>query len=352
MVFNLSSISFIFEAILLAFLLVASMAWVSLPVSRRLGLLDVPLSAPHKLHAQPTPLAGGLALIAGLTLASWILGLFANTGVVAIFLGGIFVFVFGLWDDLRVIAPAIKFIGQLLAVIVLIQLGVRIQIFESPEFFLSGDGPLYVYLDWILTLLWVVGITNAFNFVDSMDGLAIGLAGMAAAFFMLVTLDSGQPYLSRLSALLLGACIGIYIFNSHPAQLFLGDSGAQTLGFILAVLAIDYRPQGANQSSSWLVPILVLGVPIFDATLVVLSRLRRGRAVYTAARDHTYHRLITLGWDSNRAVLAMQVASLLLGCLAFVILTRPPLLANGIFAGILLLGILAIAYLDSKKRWQ
>ena len=350
--FNLSSISFIFEAILLAFVLVAAMAWLSLPISRKIGLLDVPRSAPHKQHSRPTPMAGGLALVAGLLLSSWILGLFQSRSIAAIFFGSVLVFLFGLWDDLRVIPPLLKFIGQILAVFVLIWLGVRIQILESPEFFLGGSSVVYVYLDWFLTFLWVVGITNAFNFVDSMDGLAVGLAGMAAAFFMLVTLDSQQPSLSRLSALLLGSCIGIYIFNSPPAQLFLGDSGAQTLGFILAVLAIDYRPQGANQSSSWLVPILVLGIPIFDATLVVLSRLRRGRAVYAAARDHTYHRLITFGWNSNRAVLAMQIASLLLGCLAFVILTRPPLLANGIFSGILLLGVLAVAYLDSRKRWQ
>lgn len=350
--FNLSSNSFVFEAILLAFLLVATMARLGLPLSRRLGLLDIPRSAPHKLHARPTPMVGGLALFAGLAIASWLMGLFQNTSIAALYIGGGIIFLFGLWDDLRVISPLLKFIGQILAVFVLINLGVRIRIFESPQFFIGGTGLLYVYLDWLLTLLWVVGITNAFNFVDSMDGLAVGLAGMAAAFFMLVTLDSRQPYLSRLSALLLGSCIGVYMFNSSPAQLFLGDSGAQTLGFILAVLAIDYRPQGANQSSSWLVPILVLGIPIFDTTLVVLSRLRRGKAVYTAARDHTYHRLITLGWNSNRAVLAMQVASLLLGCLAFVILTRPPLLANGIFSAILLLGVLAIAYLDSKKRWQ
>jgi UDP-GlcNAc:undecaprenyl-phosphate GlcNAc-1-phosphate transferase len=203
----------------------------------------------------------------------------------------------------------------------------------------------------LLTFLWIVGITNAFNFVDSMDGLAIGLAGMGTTFFILVSLDAGQLLLSQQSVLLLGACIGLYIFNSPPARLFLGDSGAQTLGFILGVIAIVYRPQGAFQSSSWVVPIMLLGVPIFDMVLVVYSRLRRKKPVYTAARDHTYHRLEALGWSSGKAVLIMQVISLLLGCLAFVVLTRPPLVANGIFIAVIILAGIALVYLDDRERW-
>jgi UDP-GlcNAc:undecaprenyl-phosphate GlcNAc-1-phosphate transferase len=197
----------------------------------------------------------------------------------------------------------------------------------------------------------VVGITNAFNFVDSMDGLAVGLGGVAAAFFMLVTIDSGQLLLSQQSALLLGACVALFFFNSPPARLFLGDSGAQTLGFLLAVLAIAYLPQGVSQSSSWVVPIMLLGVPIFDMVLVVISRLRRGKSIYTASLDHTYHRLVALGWEANWAVVGMQVVSLLLGCLAFIVLTRPPVIANAVFVGVLLAGFLALYTLDNRKRW-
>ncbi|HEX9618100.1 MAG TPA: MraY family glycosyltransferase [Anaerolineales bacterium] len=347
-----SSISFVFESILLASLLVAGLALFSIRLAYRVGLLDLPQSAPHKQHTLPTPLAGGMVLAGVLLISSGLLGTFHDPNVAATFWAGILVFLFGLWDDFKGISPPLKFIGQGLAVVVLIRLGVSIQIFESPEFFLGGSAPINVYLDWGLTFLWVVGITNAFNFVDSMDGLAVGLGGMAAAFFMLVTIDSGQPLLSRHSALILGACIGLYFFNSPPAQLFLGDSGAQTLGFVLAVLAIAYRPVGVNQSSSYLVPVMLLGVPIFDTVLVVLSRLRRRRKVYTAARDHTYHRLLAFGWNSNRAVLFMQVSSLLLGCLAFVVLTRPPLFANTIFGVIVLAGMLALGYLDNGKRWH
>ena len=346
------SISFMFEAILFSSILVAGLAWISIRVARRIGLVDLPDREPHKLHNIPTPLAGGLALFAGLLISAWVFGAIRDPGVGAAFIAGSLVFLFGLWDDFKGISPLIKIIGQTLAVILLINSGVSIKVFESPEFFLGGSGPINLYLDWLFTLLWVVGITNAFNFVDSMDGLAVGLGGMAAAFFMLVTMDAGQLLLSSHSALILGTCVGLFFFNSPPAHLFLGDSGAQTLGFVLAVLAIAYQPQGVNQSSSWVVPIMLLGVPIFDMALVVVSRLRRGKPIYAAARDHTFHRLLALGWTSNRAVLAMQVASLLLGCLAFVALTRPPILANGIFAAVLLAGALTLTYLDSRARWS
>jgi len=254
-------------------------------------------------------------------------------------------------DDYKGISPFVKILGQILAVVVLIVLGVSIRVFESPEFLLNVRWPFSLYLDWLVTFFWVVGITNAFNFVDSMDGLAVGLGGVAAAFFMLVTIDSGQLLLSQQSALLLGACVALFFFNSPPARLFLGDSGAQTLGFLLAVLAIAYLPQGVSQSSSWVVPIMLLGVPIFDMVLVVISRLRRGKSIYTASLDHTYHRLVALGWEANWAVVGMQVVSLLLGCLAFIVLTRPPVIANAVFVGVLLAGFLALYTLDNRKRW-
>lgn len=346
-----TSISFMFEAILIALLTVCLVAWISLRLARRVGLLDLPNSAPHKVHTEPTPLAGGIAFFITMLLAGWFSGTFQDKSVVAAFLGGAIVFFFGIWDDFKGISPQLKLVGQSLAVVVLVGMGVQVRIFESPEFFLGVSDQISIYLDLILTYVWIVGITNAFNFVDSTDGLAVGIAGLAAAFFTLVTLDAGQTILSYQSALILGACIGLYFFNSSPALLFLGDSGAQTLGFVLAVLGIAYRPLGANQSSSWVVPIMLLGIPIFDMTLVVLSRFRRRKPVYTAARDHTYHRLLALGINSNRAVVLMHIISLLLGCLAFMLLTRPPVFANAIFFTILLIGATGIYYLDSRKHW-
>jgi UDP-GlcNAc:undecaprenyl-phosphate GlcNAc-1-phosphate transferase len=348
---NLTTTYFIFEALLISLLMVLIIAWASIQFSRNIRLIDFPDSAPHKLHDRPTPLAGGIAIVATLLIAGWLLGTFSDTTVRATSLALVPLFIFGLWDDLKNIPPIFKLSGQVIAAIILIRSGIYIKIFESPGFFIYGVSPFYIYLDWLITILWVVGITNAFNFVDSMDGLAVGLGGMAAAFFMLVTLDSGQLTLSLYSALVLGICIGLYFYNAPPALLFLGDSGAQSLGFILAVLAIGYLPQGVYQASSWFIPVLLLGVPIFDAALIIVSRLRRKRPIYSAARDHTYHRLLNLGFDSNRAVLVMHFAALVLSCLAFLILNQPPLVANITFFIVTVLGISFLVFLDSKTHW-
>ena len=348
---QVSSISFIFEFVLVSSLLTALLAWGSIKLANQIGLVDLPNSAPHKKHRSPTPIAGGIAIYGSLLLTAFWSGIYRDPSVMGIYLASLPVFIFGLWDDFKEISPLLKLLGQSIAVVILISFGVSIKVFESPEFLFSFPGDVNIYLDWLLTFLWIIGITNAFNFVDSMDGLAVGLAGMATTFFILVTLDAGQLLLSQQSALLLGACIGLFIFNSPPAKLFLGDSGAQTLGIFLGVIAIAYRPEDAFQSSSWVVPIMLLGVPLFDMVLVVISRLRRRKPVYSAARDHTYHRLVALGWTSGKAVLGMQIVSLLLGCLAFVVLTRPPLIANGIFIVIVILAVFALVYLDDRKRW-
>jgi UDP-GlcNAc:undecaprenyl-phosphate GlcNAc-1-phosphate transferase len=347
---SISVSSFIFSALLLSLLLVLALAWASIRLARRLRLIDFPESLPHKKHARPTPLAGGIALFITLLLCELVLGTFADPNVKAAFLAMLPIFFFGLLDDYKNISPSLKLLGQAVSAVLLIYLGVTIKIFESPEFFIHGTEPIYVYLDWLITILWLVGITNAFNFVDSMDGLAVGLGAMAASFFVLVTLDAQQALLSQHSAVLIGICIGLYFFNSPPALLFMGDSGAQALGFLLAALAISYNPQGAYQTSSWLVPILLLGVPIFDTTLVIISRLRSRRPLYAAALDHTYHRLLNQGLQPSRAVLVMQTASLALSCLAFIVLNQPPQIANLAFALVLALAVLALFYFENKNK--
>jgi UDP-GlcNAc:undecaprenyl-phosphate GlcNAc-1-phosphate transferase len=178
-----------------------------------------------------------------------------------------------------------------------------------------------------------------------MDGLVVGLAAIASTFFLFVTIDAGQLHLTYLSALLLGSCIGLFYYNTTPARTFLGDSGAQFLGFMLATLAMAYTPPGLPQPSSWFVPILLLGVPIFDTTLVVVSRLRRGDPIYKAGQDHVYHRLTQLGMSPVQAVTAMHVVALLIGCLAFVALQMPPVPANLLFGLALLCGLIALLIL-------
>jgi UDP-GlcNAc:undecaprenyl-phosphate GlcNAc-1-phosphate transferase len=323
-----------FRVIFFASLISLALGPLCLLLARRLGLVDVPGTAPHKQHKKTVPVAGGLVLYGTVLALCLIEGMFRSSSVRAMIVAGTIVFIFGLLDDTSRLAPAWKLLGQLLAAAALIRMGVHVKIFGNP------------WLDYSLTVLWLVGITNAYNFIDSMDGLALGLAGMASAFFMLVTIESGQGDLSLFSTILLGACLGSYYYNTSPAYYFVGDSGSQYLGFSLAALAIAYDPVGFLQLASWYVPILLVGVPIFDALLVVISRLRRGAPIYKGALDHTYHRLVSMGMSSSRAVATMHIAALLLGCLAFIALSLPPLVANLIFAATLILAAAALVILE------
>jgi UDP-GlcNAc:undecaprenyl-phosphate GlcNAc-1-phosphate transferase len=137
-----------------------------------------------------------------------------------------------------------------------------------------------------------------------------------------------------------------------PARLFLGDSGSQTFGFLVAAIAMEYAPVGLSPISSWFVPILLVGMPIFDTTLVVCSRFRKGLPVYKANLDHTYHRLVKLGLDERRAVLTIHLAALLLSLVAFVTFYLPPLIANLVFGLILILGTVIILYLERHGSAQ
>ena len=308
-------------------------------LTKRAGLIDYPGAARHKHHSKPTPMAGGMLLVLTFLIGGSLFGAWNIPSIVAIFGAGLVVFLFGLWDDFKDIPPTIKFFGQTLAAIILIRSGIFVQIFESVDFFIRLTPPIARLFNLLITFFWLTAITNAFNFIDSMDGLAVGIGGLVAGFFMLFSLDSGQQELALFSAGLAALCMGVYFFNSQPALFFLGDAGAQVLGFWLAALAIVYHPPELSQMSSWFVTILVMGVPIFDMALVVISRLRRGNPVYMSARDHTYHRLCKLGIDSSRAVLLMHIATVILGCVSILSLYQSPPIANLFFGFVVICGL-------------
>jgi UDP-GlcNAc:undecaprenyl-phosphate GlcNAc-1-phosphate transferase len=328
----------LFPLIFWAILTTLAITPLAIKAAVRFRLIDEPNSSPHKIHQRPVPKAGGLAVGLAILFINLVSGNLQSSAIRAILLASVIVFLFGLWDDSHKLSPRWKLIGQMLATILLISQGVHIRMLGSLTF-----------LNMALTLLWTIGITNAFNLVDSMDGLAIGLVAIASAFFMLVTVDANQPALSLLSAIILGSAIGMLYFNTLPAHTFLGDSGAQFLGFTLAALAIAYTPPGLPQPSSWFVPILLLSVPIFDTSLVVISRLRHRKAVYQAGLDHTYHRLVNLGLPSSRAVLTMHLFAIVSGCLAFMALPLPPLWANAVFVSALLVGLFLLIWLENKE---
>jgi UDP-GlcNAc:undecaprenyl-phosphate GlcNAc-1-phosphate transferase len=316
-------------------------------IAKRIGLLDIPGSAAHKQHARPTPLAGGIALVLSMVVVALVFRLL-NKDIPPLLLAVAIIFLFGLWDDAKGLGAPLKLTGQILASILLIASDVSVHFLEGLSIaHLSGS--LLIVLDWGVTIFWFIGITNAFNLIDSMDGLAVGIAGIAFAFFMIMALVAQQTYLAIFSAGLLGICIGLYIFNVAPAHLFLGDSGAQTLGFTLAAVAMIYTPHNLPQASSWFVPVFVLGIPIFDTSLVVTSRLLRHKPIFHADRSHTYHRLVAYGLDPHRAVLIIHMTTLILNFLAFIALSLAPLQSTLVFGAVLLMGVIFLILLVRRN---
>jgi UDP-GlcNAc:undecaprenyl-phosphate GlcNAc-1-phosphate transferase len=198
--------------------------------------------------------------------------------------------------------------GQLLAGVVLLVGGVQVQLFPIvlPISFMHTYLLPYEWLNWVVTLVWVVGITNALNFLDNMDGLSGGVATIASAFFLLLAAmnEPRQVLVGAMAAALMGACIGFLRYNLNPATIFMGDTGSLFLGFILAALAIKLRFPSNTALITWMVPVCVLALPIFDTTLVFVSRLRRRVNPFTTAgKDHLSHRLVALGMTKREAVL-------------------------------------------------
>jgi len=338
----------IYLAVLLGMLVTGVTGWLGIRIANQVGLIDMPGAAPHKKHANPTPLAGGIILMLSLAILTPLSGIFRLPALIGTLIGALIIFGFGIVDDLKIIRPLPKFLGQLLAGSVLIFSGNFVRVFENPAFPLYGEGLFFRGLDIFITLFWVIGVTNAFNFIDSMDGQCVGVSGLSFGFFLLGALGSQQKELAMLSALLVGICVVILFLNTKPSRAFLGDSGAQTLGFLMAATAILYNPLARQQLSSWFLPILLAFVPIFDTTLVTLSRFRRKTPFYKSGCDHTYHRLVALGLPPAHAVLLMVLAALFFDCLAFIALDLPALPANLIFAGCLVLFGVAFFLLDSK----
>jgi UDP-GlcNAc:undecaprenyl-phosphate/decaprenyl-phosphate GlcNAc-1-phosphate transferase len=324
--------------IILAVLCSLAITPLSISLAWRFRLIDKPGSEAHKIHKSPMPRAGGLIIFFVIVLGSALSGILTSRPITPIILASIIILAFGIWDDINGILAPWKILGQALATLLLISQGIQVR-------FLGN-----MFFDIFFTFLWVIGITNAFNLVDSMDGLAVGLGGITAVFLTIGTFYAGQGSLTLFGAILLGGCIGIFYSNRLPSRLFLGDSGAQLLGFALAALALVYNPPGLPQASSWFVPILLFSIPIFDTTLVTVSRLRRSLPIYKASRDHTYHRFVALGMSPKRSVTTMHLIAILIDCLAFVALSLPPVWANTLFGLILLFGFFAVFRLDFGKR--
>lgn len=305
-----------------AFLIAAALGLVLTPLARRLawsiGFLDRPVTA---LKTQRTPVAylGGVAvaLAFGLSVlwvkftampstgfAPWALGLEKGRGVYAIGLGGFIALLLGLLDDRHVLSPKAKLLGQLGGALVLVACGLRVRFIHHEA------------LSIALTVLWVLTVTNALNFVDIMDGLAASVTLAAALAFLAFALNGDRPNDALAAAALAGACAGFLPYNWRPAKIYLGDAGSHFLGFVLAAVSLNlnYSHQNALAVFS---PLVILALPLFDLALMIVIRTRKGIPPWKGSPDHVPLRLKHLGLGVPRVVLLLAGLTAALGALIY-----------------------------------
>lgn len=305
--------------LLLSFALSFSLVPIVMRTAHWIGAVDRP--GGRKTHHQATPLMGGAAIYFGFALVMFLAQeiLHFSHELKGVALGATLVFVTGLLDDIFGLSAKVRLVAQTLAVGILIKYGVILSFL--PQTWWGDAGAI------LITFVWVVGITNAINFLDGLDGLAGGSSAINAAFFSLVALRYGEPFMLLLAIALVGSCLGFlpYNFRRHrPASIFLGDGGSNFLGFTLAGIGI-LGDWGANNWVGIVVPVVILGVPIFDTTLTTVMRIAKGQVrtfgewIRFTGRDHFHHRLSDLGLGNKKAVWVIYLISVALGLEALVL---------------------------------
>lgn len=325
--------------------------------ARNREIIDAP--GGHKSHRTPVPYLGGVAMVAAFSVAM-VIGVVLrrsaqfDDGQISITFGNLFsqgdglvrelavvlglALVFaamGLIDDLRGLSPVFRFVVGLGLATVLVSYGVVLQ------------SPLPDWLDMVISVVWILGMTNAFNLLDNIDGLAAGTAAIAAGAFFFIAILNDQQYSALLAIGLAGAMLGFLRSNFAPATIYMGDAGSLFIGFMMAYLGLKMRTNVAEIPQLF-APVLVLGVAVLDTTVVVVSRLRRGLSPFTGGQDHLSHRFLRLGLSVRRSVTVLLVATFALGVLAVGLSDAPAGVGYWVLAAAVISGAMATVVLTTK----
>ncbi|SHH69437.1 UDP-GlcNAc:undecaprenyl-phosphate GlcNAc-1-phosphate transferase [Anaerosphaera aminiphila DSM 21120] len=304
------------KSLIMPFLVACLIAFILTPVAIKLapkfGFMDIPKDS-RRMHNKPIPLAGGVAIYIA-TIVAVLLFSDLNSKIIALIVGSTIIIISGLIDDRKGLSPKKKMLFQLLAGLVLVVGNVRINFFTNP--FSFGDSIIFLELLSIpATLFWVVGITNTVNLIDGLDGLAAGVSMICSLSLMGIAYKFGYSNVAIIAAVLAGACLGFLPFNFNPAKIFMGDTGALFLGFVLSYISIE----GVMKSAAALtifVPVLILGVPVFDTAFAMVRRKLSGKSMVQADKGHLHHRLLALGLTQKQTVLVLYTISIIFGILA------------------------------------
>jgi len=308
-------------------------------ISRRLGFVARPTS--DRWHKKPTAMMGGVAIWLAVIVTYLSLVPHSRQGWVVVGASS-FLFLVGVTDDILHIKPYQKLIGQVMGAAIAVNYGLSLPWTRSFS------------VNMVITIFWLIGITNAINLLDNMDGLATGIAAIASGFLTLSFVANNQPTEALMMAVFAAALLGFLVYNSHPASIFMGDCGSMFIGFFLASAALVNIPGGRSRSivPVLAVPILVLFIPIFDTTFVTILRKFSGRAASRGGRDHTSHRLVALGMSERRAVLMLYGLAALSGVLAIAVRQMKPDVSIALVAGFTLALTLLGVYLAGVRGYD
>lgn len=346
MTFQTQMLAYVVLALLTALVVSFLMTPVVKSFAYKVGAIDVPKDD-RRMHKKPIPRLGGLAIFFGF-MVSILLFVEITPEMRSILLGSVIIVVLGVVDDICALPAMLKFVVQIAAALIPALNGVVIQAFSNPNIFSDN---LYWVLGWLsipFTVLWIVAITNAVNLIDGLDGLADGVSAISATTVLVIALMGSELQVAIVMAALVGACVGFMPYNLNPAKMFMGDTGATFLGYILATMSI----QGLFKFYaviSFAVPFLILGLPIFDTAFAFIRRIAHGQSPMHADRGHIHHRLIDMGLSQKQAVATLYVISAILGLSAVVLTTGGEQKAMLLFAALCIVGVVAARVVFPKE---
>jgi len=339
---------------LVAFAVALIVAFFATPIARKIAVNSGAVNIPNdsrRVHKKPMALMGGLAIIAGFVLAASysfatrnfksFLEYLKRPSTLGIIAGVLIIITLGIIDDIKALKARVKFPVQLIASIIVVSTGTRITAISKPFQSTVAVHPSMMYmlgdiLAFVISVFWIVGMTNAINLIDGLDGLAAGVSGIAAMTLYIVSVIRRQDDIAVIAISLVGAIAGFLPYNFNPAKIFMGDTGATFLGFILAIISIE----GTMKSVTVLavaIPVLVLGLPIFDTMFAIIRRLLNGKPIGEADRGHLHHRLLDMGLSHRMAVICLYIVSGALGLVSIALVDK------GLLPSIILL-IMIIAF--------
>jgi len=310
----------------IAFISAVIISFVMTPPARKLaikvGALDVPKD-PRKIHDKPMPYFGGLAIYISIMACMFVYMPHTSTNL-HIMVGATIIVLTGVVDDMYDMPAKIKMLMQIIAAVIAIRGGVHIHFITNP---LSDTGMSYLlsWLSYPITLVWLVGITNTINLIDGLDGLASGVASIAATTLLFTASKMGYDFIVLQCAIIAGASLGFLPFNFNPAKIFMGDTGAMLLGYMLAVTSVLGMVKSVTVVAL-AVPIFALGLPIFDTAFAIIRRFINKKPIMQADKEHLHHRLMKHGLNQRQTVLIMYFISMMLGIVSVAIADTEPLI--------------------------